>query len=181
MTFQAYLDSIQAKTGNTPADFKRLARQKNLDNYRALMTWLQNDYELGRGHANAMAHVILETHDESLTTEQQVDKHFLGAKSAWREPFDAMMRQVKKFGGDVGLSPSDSYISILRGNAKIGIFRVTAKRVDIGIKLPGVPPRGRLAASGNWNPMVTHRVQVTDGSQIDDEVVTWLRAAYDKA
>jgi len=28
MSFQAYLDNIKAKTGKTPADFKRLAEQK---------------------------------------------------------------------------------------------------------------------------------------------------------
>ena len=30
MTFQAYIDNIQAKTGKTPADFQRLARAKGL-------------------------------------------------------------------------------------------------------------------------------------------------------
>lgn len=28
MSFQAYLDNIQAKTGKSPADFKKLAEQK---------------------------------------------------------------------------------------------------------------------------------------------------------
>lgn len=29
MSFQAYIDNIKAKTGNTPADFKKLAEEKN--------------------------------------------------------------------------------------------------------------------------------------------------------
>jgi Domain of unknown function (DUF4287)/Domain of unknown function (DUF5655) len=181
MTFQAYMDNIQAKTGNSPDDFKRLAKEKGLDNYRALITWLKSDYKLGQGHANAMAHVILETFDNSLTTDQHVDKHFTGAKAVWRQAFDNLMRQVDKFGGDVRLSPSDSYISINRGDTKIGIFHVTAKKVNIGIKLRGTPPRGRLEPSGTWNSMVTHRVQITEPREIDDQIVRWLREAYDKA
>lgn len=30
MSFQAYIDSIKAKTGKTPEDFKKLAAKKNL-------------------------------------------------------------------------------------------------------------------------------------------------------
>ena len=30
MTFQAYIDNIETKTGKTPEDFKRLAEQKGL-------------------------------------------------------------------------------------------------------------------------------------------------------
>jgi hypothetical protein len=29
MSFQAYIDNIKAKTGKTPADFKKLAEEKN--------------------------------------------------------------------------------------------------------------------------------------------------------
>jgi hypothetical protein len=181
MTFQAYMDNIQAKTGNSPEDFRRLAAEKGLDNYRALITWLKGEYKLGQGHANAMAHVILETFDASLSTDQHVDKHFVGAKATWRPAFDTMMRQVNRFGADVRLSPSDSYISINRGDTKIGIFHVTSKKVNIGLKLRGTPPHGRLEPSGAWNSMVTHRVQVTDPREINDEIVAWLREAYDKA
>ncbi len=30
MSFQAYIDNIKAKTGKTPADFKKWLKQKNL-------------------------------------------------------------------------------------------------------------------------------------------------------
>ncbi len=62
MSFQAYLDKIEEKTGLTPREFIVLAHEKGLDapgtKAGAIVTWLAEDYELGRGHAMALVHVI---------------------------------------------------------------------------------------------------------------------------
>jgi Domain of unknown function (DUF4287) len=62
MSFQAYLDNIEAKTGKTPNEFVALAKQKGLDapdtKAGAIVDWLKQDYCLGRGHAMALVHVI---------------------------------------------------------------------------------------------------------------------------
>lgn len=63
MSFQAYLDNIQTKTGKTPADFKTLAEKKGFlakgklaDGVKAgeITQWLKDDFELGHGHAMAL-------------------------------------------------------------------------------------------------------------------------------
>ena len=62
MTFQAYLDNIEDKTGLTPRQFTDLARERGLDRpdvkAGAIVDWLKQDYGLGRGHAMALVHVI---------------------------------------------------------------------------------------------------------------------------
>lgn len=58
MSFQAYLDNIEAKTGKTPNDFVKLAQQKNLTEYKDIVAWLKADFDLGLGHARALVHVI---------------------------------------------------------------------------------------------------------------------------
>ncbi len=59
MSFQAYLDNVEAKTGKTPQQFVDMARAKRLDRHGDIVAWLKNDYQLGTGHARAIAHVIL--------------------------------------------------------------------------------------------------------------------------
>lgn len=63
MSFQAYIDNIKAKTGKTPADFKKLAEKKGFIQKGALdqktkageiVAWLKEDFELGHGHAMAI-------------------------------------------------------------------------------------------------------------------------------
>ena len=61
MSFQAYLDNIQTKTGKTPEDFVRIAEEKGLLKQGVpavkateIMNWLKADFDLGHGHANAI-------------------------------------------------------------------------------------------------------------------------------
>jgi hypothetical protein len=63
MSFQAYLDNIQSKTGKTPDDFRRLAEVRGLAANGALLPgvkatqvtdWLKADFGLGHGHAMAV-------------------------------------------------------------------------------------------------------------------------------
>ena len=58
MSFQAYLDNIEEKTGKTPKEFIAEAKKKNLRESRDIIAWLKQDYRLGLGHARALDYVI---------------------------------------------------------------------------------------------------------------------------
>jgi uncharacterized protein DUF4287 len=58
MSFQAYLDNVEEKTGKTPNDFIAEAKEKNLTEFKDIIAWLKKDYGLGLGHARAVAYVI---------------------------------------------------------------------------------------------------------------------------
>jgi len=51
--------------------------------------------------------------------------------------------------------------------------------VDVGLILKGEPPAGRLEASGSFNAMFTHRVRVNSLSEVDAQLIAWLKQAYD--
>ena len=58
MSFQAYLDNVEEKTGKTPNDFIAEAKEKNITEFKDIIAWLKKDYELGTGHARAIAYVV---------------------------------------------------------------------------------------------------------------------------
>lgn len=61
MSFQAYLDNIEAKTGKTPQQFIDEAKTKGFGadtKSDEIVQWLADEYGLGRGHAMALVHVI---------------------------------------------------------------------------------------------------------------------------
>jgi hypothetical protein len=62
MSFQAYLDVIEDKTGLTPRALVDQAVAKGYDDPSVkagtIVAWLAEDYGLGRGHAMALVHVI---------------------------------------------------------------------------------------------------------------------------
>ncbi len=67
MTFQAYLDNIEAKTGKSPSDFKRMAADKGYAGpdgiakgvkATQITDWLKADFGLGHGHAMAVVALL---------------------------------------------------------------------------------------------------------------------------
>lgn len=61
MSFQAYLDNIESKTGKGPEDFKRMAEEKGFTKNGELCVkateitnWLKAEFDLGHGHAMAI-------------------------------------------------------------------------------------------------------------------------------
>src|SRR5262249_55178968 len=141
----------------------------------------KEDFGLGRGHAMAIVEVLKGVNSPRLDVDERIDRLFSTNKSSWHAPYDDLYAKIKEFGSDVGVDATDSYISLLKGDKKFGVIYVTGNRMDIGIKLKGAPTEGRFEEAGTWNNMVTHRVRITDPKQIDAELVTWLRQAYDKA
>ncbi|MCA1569955.1 MAG: DUF4287 domain-containing protein [Chloroflexi bacterium] len=59
-SFQAYLDNIEKKTGRTPREFIEMASARGYDETTkagTIVDWLK-DFDIGRGHAMALVHVI---------------------------------------------------------------------------------------------------------------------------
>ena len=63
MSFQAYLDNVQTKTGRSPEELAALAAEKGFAADGALkpgvkagqiIDWLKADFDLGHGHAMAI-------------------------------------------------------------------------------------------------------------------------------
>ena len=179
--FQSYLDNIKAKTGKTPEDLRKLAKKKGLVKPREIVAWLKEEYGLGYGHAGAIYYLIVHADDVKASPEDRIAKLFAGKRVKWRKAYDALEVKVRKLGTDVEVSPNMTYINLCRGSKKFAIVQTTAERLDIGLKLKGVKPTERLEAAGAWNAMVTHRVRISDPKQIDQEVLAWLKQAYDVA
>ena len=62
MSFQAYLDAVEDKTGLTPRHIVDLAKERGYDDPKVkageILEWLKSEYDLGRGHGMALVHVI---------------------------------------------------------------------------------------------------------------------------
>ncbi len=61
MSFQAYLDAVEDKTGYTPRELIAKAQEHGFDastKAGPILEWLKEDFGLGRGHGMAMVHVI---------------------------------------------------------------------------------------------------------------------------
>lgn len=86
MSFQAYLDKIEEKTGLTPRQLLELAQERGFDQpgvkAGTILEWLATDYGLGRGHGMAMVHVI--------TKGPQISSAHVGSAGTHRDESDTL-------------------------------------------------------------------------------------------
>ena len=85
MSFQAYLDNIEQKTGLTPRQLLALAEERGFGpgtKAGPILEWLAADFGLGRGHGMAMVHVI--------TKGPQISAKHVDSGGAHSDPTDTL-------------------------------------------------------------------------------------------
>jgi Domain of unknown function (DUF5655)/Domain of unknown function (DUF4287) len=156
-----------------------LARKKNFAKHGEIVTWLKAEHAFGHGYANSVALAARQEGGSAPAADDLVAAQYVGNKAALKPIHDALIKIVQSFGKDVEISPKKTCVS-LRRNKQFALFQPsTATRVDLGINLKGVAPKGRLEASGSFNAMVSHRVRLEGVKDVDAEVRAWLKAAYE--
>jgi hypothetical protein len=182
MSYQAYINAVEAKTGKSIADLRKLAKQRGLldDGIKAsaVVAWLKSTFGLGHGHAMAAYDAIRAPLEPKKTIDERFEAHFSGRRASFKPAYAKLTEIVKTFGSDTSVNAGDTYISFLRNGRKFAIAKVGATFMDIGVKARGAIASARLRPSGTWNAMVTHRVRVLSDTEIDAEVTEWLRVAY---
>ncbi len=178
---QTMIQNLQAKTGRSLEEWVTIARGWGLSKHREILNRLKEEHDLTYGYANLVAIKALEQDDAPKEADDLVAAQYAGAKAGLLPVYEALITAVTQFGPDVELAPKKAYVS-LRRNKQFGIIQPsTANRVDVGINLKDVPPTERLEKSGSFNSMVSHRVRLSSVADVNDELISWLRQAYDAA
>ena len=174
--------NLEEKTGKTFEQWIGIARKEKAEKHGTLVTALKKKHGLTHGYANLVAHKAHGT-DAGSTSDSAglVDLQYAGKKQSLREIYDLLLAKVAGFGPDVEVAPKKTYVSLRRSKQFALIQPSTSTRVDVGINLKGKAPSARLEESGSFNGMVSHRVRVGSRAEVDDELVSWLKEAYEQA
>ena len=179
---QSMIEGLKAKAGRSLPEWVAIAKKSGGGKHGEIVKYLK-EKGLTHGYANLVAHQMLGS-DAVSSAAQGVDlvaEQYAGAKAALRPIYDALLKRVVALGKDVELSPKKAYVS-LRRSKQFGLIQPsTATRLDLGLNLKGVSPKGRLEASGSFNAMCTHRVRLEKVADVDAEVAGWLKQAYEGA
>lgn len=173
--------NLEAKTGQSLAEWVALARTSGADKHGALVKWLKAEHGLTHGYANLVAHETLRSAAAHAEPDDLVAAQYAGKKAALRPHYDALLAAVKGFGPDVEIAPKKAYVS-LRRSKQFGVIQPsTASRLDLGLVLKNEAAGGMLEVSGSFNAMCTHRIRLPVDTPLPDEALAALKRAYDAA
>lgn len=169
------------KTGK-PVEYRvKIVKDSGLEKHGEMIKMLKTDHGFTHGFANFVAHSARQSAAIHSDGDELFANQYSGAKEALKPIYERILAEVKTFGSDVEVAPKKSSVSLRRKKQFALVQPSTKTRVDLGLKLTGKEPAGRLEISGPFDAMCTYRVQLTDVSKVDGEVLAWLKEAYEAA
>jgi hypothetical protein len=179
------LANIEKRTGKSLDALAALVKASGLSKHGEIRDMLKKDLGMGHGDANTLVHFVLKSDGTSAaetsgkSTAAVLDEVYTGPKAALRPVHDAFMTAIQPF-GPFEIAPKKGYVSLRRKKQFAMIGPATNTRVEVGLNMKDVPGTSRLLAQPPGG-MCQYKVKVTGPAEIDDELVAWVRRAYDAA
>ena len=181
------LANIEKRTGKSLAQLVTLVKASGLTRHSEIRDHLKTTLDIGYGDANTLTHHALKSGDASAAAapsaganaDDALSALYSGPKAALRPIHDALMTKINAF-GEFEISPKKTYLSLRRKKQFAMLGPATSTRVELGLNIKSLPANARLieqAAGG----MCYYKVKLTDVSEVNTELVKWVRAAFDAA
>lgn len=172
--------NLEQRSGKTLAQLHALLRQSGADKHGAMVALLKERFGMGHGDANLVAHTFRQQAAPATAADADpLDAIYAGKKAELRPLHEALLRRLAKFGA-FEQAPKKTYVSLRRAKQFATVGPGTKGRLAIGLNLREFEPGERLVAlpKGQMCQCVVH---LTAPSEIDAELLGWVRAAFDAA
>jgi hypothetical protein len=181
---QNMINNLEEKFGKSLDEWVAIVNASGTEKVRERINFLKSEHGLTYGYANLIAMIAKDRAEQAAAGGGEIDlvaDQYTGDKAALRPIYEIIIAKVNGFGKDVEVSPKRTYVS-LRRNKQFALIQPSTKtRVDVGFNLKDVEPQGNLELAGSFNSMCTHRMRLESKADVTDELIGWLKAAYDTA
>jgi hypothetical protein len=183
--YETQIRNIQKKTGKTLPELTAIIQNSGLTKHGEIRDMLKRDLGLGHGDANTLVHYVLNSDGERASKSQGLAEAdvlgeiYSGPKASLRPIHDRLMENIHKF-GEFETAPKKGYVSLRRKKQFAMIGPATNTRLEVGINSKTLAPHPRLIELPPGN-MCNFKVKVMEISEVDDELIDWIRQAFDSA
>jgi predicted transport protein len=171
---------LQDKTGKPLVDWVAIVQQQDFEKHGEIIKFLKEKHGFTHGFANFVAHKAREATSGTTSDRDLVLNQYKG-KEGLLLIYAKLLTEINKFGPDIEIAPKKTSVSLRTKKQFVLIQPSTKTRIDLGLKIKDKLPVGRLETSGPFGTMCTHRIQLTDIFDVDDEVIAYMREAYEKS
>jgi hypothetical protein len=171
------INNMPEKTGKSLDEWKKILKTKSFEKHSDGVKYLKSEHKVTHGFANT---IVTLSKEEDKTSEDLMQLQYIG-KENLIPIYDQLIQYMKSLGSDVIITPKKGSVSVIRKRQFVLIKPATKTRIDLGFKLKDKPITDRLEKSGPFGTMCTHRVQISNVNEIDIELKTWIKEAYENS
>lgn len=173
--------NLKQNTGKDLDGWKKIVIESGLNKHGQIVKFFKSEHHITHGYANMIAHEALQSHAGASNEEDLVSLQYSGEKQPLYSIYEDIIGKLKSDLPNLEIAPKKAYVS-LRHRKQFAIIQPSTKnRIDVGINLDVTSTTDRLEKSGSFNSMVSHRVRLSDRNEVDTELLSWLKTAYDQA
>jgi predicted transport protein len=169
------------KTGKSLEEWIAVVKKQNFAKHGEIMKFLKSEHGFTHGYANFVSLKARASDAASFEETDLLAMQYGKGKEQLKPIYEKLVQEIGQLGDDIEFVPKKANVSVRRKKQFALIQPSTKTRVDLGLKLPGKEQGGRLGGSGRFGSMCTHSVQITSLEEVDDQIVSWLREAYEMA
>ena len=174
---QTMINNMPEKTGKSLEEWKLILKEQGFSKHSEGVSFLKKEHAVTHGFANT---IVTLSKEENHTPTDLVENQYSG-KEDLLPIYEQLLAVVKEFGDDVTITPKKASVSIIRKKQFALIKPATKTRIDLGLKFKDKETTERLGNSGPFGTMCTHRVKLSNVSEVDVELISWLEEAYQDA
>jgi hypothetical protein len=169
---------LKERTGEDVDVWNRRVKKESFNDKKALRAWLTKQGVTGY----AQSLLVMERFgypDFLLASADELVEGQYGDRPYLRPILDAILDAAAGL-GEVTIQARKTYVSLVSSRRTFARVQPTTKnRVDLGLRLDGQKPGGRLQPSKIHDTM---RLQIsfTTRDEVDSEALDWLQRAYDR-
>ncbi|MDP5030020.1 MAG: DUF4287 domain-containing protein [Paraglaciecola sp.] len=168
------------KTGKTLQQWKTILAAQPVSKHGEIMAFLKGECGLTHGYANFIALKFRGADAASTNADELIAQQYQG-KETLMPIYQKLHQYISQLADDVDVSAKKSAVSFRRKRQFALVQPSTKTRIDLGLKFNDRAISGRLEGSGPFGTMCSHRVQLTDITQVDSELFALIKAAYVEA
>lgn len=174
---QTMINNMPEKTGKNLEDWLKILDKEKFEKHGVAVKFLKAEHGLTHGFANT---IVTLSRDNNDTPDELVVAQYTG-KELLIPLYQQLITIVESFGNDIKITPKKASVSLIRKKQFALIKPATKTRIDLGLKLIDTEIQGRLENSGPFGAMCSHRIQLKEINDIDNEVIKWLTTAYQQS
>ena len=174
---QTMINNMPEKTGKSLEEWFEILKSKSFSKHSEAVKYLKSEHQVTHGFANT---IVSLSKDQDAPEVDLVAAQYKGKENLF-PIYQKLISFIKTLGSDVTITPKKGSVSIIRKRQFVLIKPATKTRIDLGFKLKDKHTTARLENSGPFGTMCTHRVQLTDEKDVDAELKSWIREAYEKS